>query len=291
MGQHQPFTRGSRVAATQFLDRPDGRLAYDLQGQGPLVVCAPGLADMRSTYRELAALLVGAGFTVATMDLRGLGESSTAWPSYTELDVATDMLALVQALDAGPAILVGCDYSACAAVVAAANDQDLVTALVLSGQRMREHPANFIAAAGRWLISRRGIGRFLWNKSWPALWGRQKPADFQARRKAMAANLAEPGRYEAVRAMLRPGTQNCELAMPYVTCPALLVCGDADPAFSNVSPEAEARYVADRLAGPAVVHMVRGAGYYPHAEQPDHVASIFHDWLATNHQLKLLGND
>nr|WP_052478536.1 alpha/beta hydrolase [Kibdelosporangium sp. MJ126-NF4] len=255
------------------------------------MVCVPGLADSRSTYREWAALLVDAGFTVATMDLRGLGESSADWPSYTEVDIATDMLALLQALDAGPAVLVGCDFSAGAAVVAAANDQELVAGLVLSGQRMREYSANFIAAAGRWLISRRGIGRFLWNKSWPALWGRDKPADFPVRRRAMAANLAEPGRYEAVRAMLRPGTQNCELAMPYVTCPALIVSGDADPAFSNISPEAEARYVADRLAGPTVVQMVRGAGYYPHAEQPEHVASIFHSWLATNHQLKLLGND
>lgn len=279
------------MTATQFLDRPGGHLAYVVQGQGPLVVCAPGLADTRSTYRELAALLVAAGFTVATTDLRGLGESSVDWPSYTESDVAADLLALIRELDAGPAVLIGCDFSAGAAVVAAASEQDLVAALVLSGQRMREHPANFVAAAGRWLISRPGVGRVLWNKSWPALWGRHKPSDFAARRKAMAANLAEPGRYEAVRAMLRPGTQNCELAMPYVTCPVLIVSGDADPAFSNLSPEAEARYVAERLAGPTEVHMVRGAGYYPHAEQPEHVGSLLRTWLTTNHQLKLLGND
>lgn len=290
-GQHQPFTRGSRVAATQFLDIPGGRLAYDIQGQGPLVVCAPGLADVRSTYRELTALLVTAGFTVATMDLRGLGESSANWPSYTDSDIASDMIALVQALDAGPAILVGCDYSAGAAVVAAANHPEKVVALLLTGQRMREHAANYISAAGRWLIRRPRIGRFLWNRAWPWLWGPHKPADFTARQEAVAANLAEPGRYDAVRAMLRPGTQCCEIAMPHVTCPVLITSGDADPAFSNVSPETEARYVAARLAGPTVIQMVHGAGYYPHAEQPDHVASIFRDWLATNHQLKLLGND
>ncbi|CAM4113437.1 alpha/beta fold hydrolase [Kibdelosporangium persicum] len=279
------------MAATQFLDRPGGRLAYDVQGQGPLVVCAPGLADLRFTYRDLAALLVAEGYTVVTMDLRGLGESSVDWPSYTESDVAADMVAVIQALDAGPAVLVGCDYSAGAAVVAAANHPDLIAGLVLSGQRMREHPANAVAAVGRWLIRRPGFGRYLWNRAWPWLWGPHKPSDFPERQRAVAANLAEPGRYEAVRAMLRPGTQNCELAMPHVTCPVLIVSGDADPAYSNQSPEAEARFVADRLGGPAEVRMVRGAGYYPHAEQPEYVFSVCRRWLTTHHQLKLLGND
>jgi pimeloyl-ACP methyl ester carboxylesterase len=256
-----------------------------------LVVCSPGLGDLRCAYTRLADLLVAAGFTVVTMDLRGLGESSTHWPSYTEMDTASDLLELLQQLALGPAILVGNDYSAGACVVAAANRSDLVSGLVLSGQWMRDHASNMISAVGRWLISRPGIGRFLWNRAWPWLFGPEKPADFEARRRAVAANLAQPGRYDAVRAMLRPGHQAAELAMPYVTCPALVVMGDADPAFSNVSPEREAPFIAKRLGGPAEFVMIRGAGYYPHAEQPEHVASRFHAWWTTNHQLKLLGNN
>lgn len=279
------------MAATKFLERPGGRLAYEIRGQGPLVVCSPGLGDLRCAYTELGDLLVAAGFTVVTMDLRGLGESSTHWPSYTEMDTASDLLELLQQLALGPAILVGNDYSAGASVVAAANRSDLVSGLVLSGQWMRDQPSNMISAAGRWLISRPGIGRFLWNRAWPWLFGPEKPANFEARRRAVAANLAQPGRYDAVRAMLRPGHQAAELAMPYVTCPALVVMGDADPAFTNISPEREAPYIAKRLGGPAEVLLIRGAGYYPHAEQPGHVASIFQAWWTTNHQLKLLGNN
>lgn len=163
------------MAATQFLERPGGRLAYEVRGQGPLVVCLPGLGDLRCAYAKVAELLVVAGFTVVTMDLRGLGESSTHWPSYTEMDTASDLLELLQKLALGPAIVVGNDYSAGAAVVAAANRSDLITGLVLSGPWMHQTPANVVCTAGRWLIRRRGIGRLLWNHAWPWLFGPQKP--------------------------------------------------------------------------------------------------------------------
>ena len=39
---------------TQYLDRGEGRIAYDVTGSGPLVVAVPGMGDLRSTYRHLA---------------------------------------------------------------------------------------------------------------------------------------------------------------------------------------------------------------------------------------------
>ena len=39
---------------TEFLDVPGGRLAYDVTGHGPLVVCVPGMGGMRATFRHLA---------------------------------------------------------------------------------------------------------------------------------------------------------------------------------------------------------------------------------------------
>ncbi len=38
---------------TDFLDVPGGRIAYDVTGEGPLVVCVPGMGDMRATFRFL----------------------------------------------------------------------------------------------------------------------------------------------------------------------------------------------------------------------------------------------
>jgi pimeloyl-ACP methyl ester carboxylesterase len=259
------------VGATQFLERPDGRLAYEVRGQGPLVICSPGLGDLRNTFDDLVEPLVSAGFTVVTADLRGHGESSAHWPSYTETDIASDLLDLIETLDAGPAVLLGNSYSAGAAVIAAANDPSLVAGLVLTGPCVRNQPASVFSAFGRWLITRPLIGRRVWNSYWPRLFGPSRPADLGHRRRLMAANMAEPGRFDAARAMLRNGHHSSDLALPDVSCATLVVVGDADPYYSH--PEREARYAAERIGGQAEVLVVRGAGHYPHAECPDCVAS------------------
>ncbi len=44
------------------LDRPDGRIAYELAGDGPLVVLVPGMGDLRGTYRLLAPAIAEAGY-------------------------------------------------------------------------------------------------------------------------------------------------------------------------------------------------------------------------------------
>ena len=69
------------MPAPAFLQRPEGRIAYDDRGDGRLVVMVPGLGDVRAEYRFLAPLLVAKGYRVVTMDLRGHGQSSTGWSS------------------------------------------------------------------------------------------------------------------------------------------------------------------------------------------------------------------
>ena len=50
---------------TRFLDRLEGRIAYDVTGTGPLVVMAPGMGDLRSTWRYQVPVLVAAGYRVS----------------------------------------------------------------------------------------------------------------------------------------------------------------------------------------------------------------------------------
>ena len=81
----------SAAAATQFLKLPGGQIAYDDSGgAGPLVICVPGLGDMRQQYRFLGPRLVAAGFRAVTMDLPGHGESSVDWPDYSPAIVGAD---------------------------------------------------------------------------------------------------------------------------------------------------------------------------------------------------------
>lgn len=74
--------------------------------------------------RETAALLAAAGYRVAATDVRGHGESSTGWASYTRIDVAGDLLALIRHLG-GPAVIVGHSFAGGSATIAAARERFL----------------------------------------------------------------------------------------------------------------------------------------------------------------------
>ncbi len=280
MNINSGWTGSTDTAPTRFLDRPHGRLAYDVTGSGPLVVAAPGLGDRRQTFRFLAAALVATGYRVATLDLRGHGESSTGWPDHSETAVAEDLIALVEHLGspASRAVLVGNSYSGGAAVVAAARRPDLVAGLVLSGAFVRDVPQNAVQKVATWLVARTPLGRPLWNAYVPSLYPGDKPADFAAHHAALRRNLAEPGRFAAVAAMAVAGHAAAESALARAVAPALVVMGTADPDFPDAT--AEAALTADRLAGPAEVVLVDGAGHYPHVQRPDLVSPAVVAFLA-----------
>ncbi len=262
---------------TQYLSRPDGTLAYDDQGHGPLIVLAPGLGDLRSEYRYLTPHLVAAGYRVVTVDLRGHGDSSVDWPDYTPSAVGDDLVALICELNAGPAAVVGTSFAAAAAVWAAAEAPELVSSLVLVGPFVRDQKPNIVQTAmlnvlmhGPWKVR-------AWTWYYQTLYPSQQPGDFAAYVARLRANLAEPGRFRAVQAMMVAKRAEVEARFGEVQAPTLVMMGDKDPDFK--SPEGEARAVADTFAGD--VAMIPGAGHYPHAEMPDVTAPLLLDFLKT----------
>src|ERR1700733_12136311 len=96
----------ARSTETRYLAGPEGRIAYDVDGSGPLIVLVPGMGDLRATYRFLAPALRAAGYRVATTDLRGHGDSDSTFTSYGDEETAADVVALIEALG-GPAVVVG----------------------------------------------------------------------------------------------------------------------------------------------------------------------------------------
>jgi pimeloyl-ACP methyl ester carboxylesterase len=243
-----------------------GTLAYDDTGSGPLVVCLPGMGDNRQTYRHLVPLLVAAGHRVVTMDGRGQGESSAAWPDYTPQALGADLLALLHHLDAGPVTLVTSSYTGASAIWAAAEEPAAFSGLVLLAPFARQMPA----PGPGMKLAMAAVGRFrpLWMAYWSSLFKSRKPDDFTAARATLARQLAEPGRMAALRAMFAADVTVCERRSSEVTTPALVVMGTRDPDFPD--PAAEARLIAGRLHGDAV--MIDGAGHYPQAEFPDETA-------------------
>lgn len=266
-------------SSTGFVERPDGKLAYTVVGEGQLVVCSPSLGDLSSTYTYLADDLAAAGFKVISADLRGHGGSSVDWPSYSADDVADDLLAIARAHDADSVVLLGNGFSGGAAVIAAAKAPELVAGVILSGAVVRDVQLGAAERAMMRLANLPRLGQTLWMSYWPKLFGFEKPANFEMRRQELADNLAEPGRFAAAREMLRCSRATAENALGHVSCPALVLMGDQDPDFQD--PIAEAQNTAARLGGPATVVMVPGAGHYPHTEDMETVAPVVIDFLST----------
>jgi pimeloyl-ACP methyl ester carboxylesterase len=268
---------------TEFLDIKGGpRIAYDVAGEGPLIVLSHGIGDRRQAYRFLAPELVRAGFRVAAADMRGHGESSEGnWKSISRTDVAGDLLALIQQLGGGPAVIVGHSLSGGAATIAAATAPDLVSGVVEIGPftRKAQYSLGGLLRIRRY---RRGTMRMMsvivlhsmrsWFRYLDVAYP-EKPADYAAYMAALRAKLSEPGRMAEFLKTLKTSPADAGDALPRISCPALVVMGDEDPDWTDPRAEAEG-IVAEMPGGLGTVTMLRGRGHYPHAECPDEVASL-----------------
>ena len=254
---------------TNYLNVPGGTIGYDVIGpaDGRLVVCAPGMGDIRQQYRFLAPLLASAGYRVATMDLRGHGDSSVGWDSYAPEVVADDMLALVDELGGGPAVLVTNSYSPSMAIWVAAEAPEKVAGTVLISMFTSNPKINPIMR----LISGLVMGSAgLWPTYYKSLYT-AKPADFAEYCAGLRANLRQPGRMTAVKAMGTADKSTANGRASEVSCPTLVIYGGKDPDFPDVP--AEARTAAAMLSGTtARVEILPEAKHYPHVEEPDRVA-------------------
>jgi len=272
---------------TEFLEVAGGRIAYDVTGEGPLVVLSHGIGDRRQAYRFLAPRLAQAGYRVASADLRGHGESSMGWKSVTGTDdaitppdIAGDLLALIRHLG-GPAVIVGHSISGGAATIAAVQEPDLVSAIVelnpftkkqslsLGGfLRVRRYRRGLTQLITLQLTKRLGPWLRYLDVAYPT-----KPADYDEYMAALAAKLREPGRMAEFMKTAKSTPADAGAQLPNVRCPALIIMGTLDPDFADPRAEGDA-IVAAMPSELGTIAMVGGAGHYPHAQSPDQVAAL-----------------
>ncbi len=249
---------------TQFLQVEGGQIAYDDAGSGPLVVCAPGMGDLRGEFRFLVPQLLAAGYRVATLDVRGHGESSVRWADYSVAGVGSDILALIRRLEAGPAVVVGNSMAAGAAVWAAAEAPGQVSGLALIGPAVHGDPGwpYRLLLAG---LFARPWGPSAWLAYYGTLFPSRKPADWADYTAGLKRNLTQPGRLEALHQMMIASKAASAARLARVSAPALILMGSRDPDFK--APEAEAQWVAAQVKG--AYRMIPGAGHYPFTEMPE----------------------
>jgi pimeloyl-ACP methyl ester carboxylesterase len=249
---------------TLMLDRDGGRIAYDVQGEGPLVICAPGMGDIRQTFRYLVPALLDAGYRVATFDLRGHGESDTTFATFDDPAEASDIIALAEHLGS-PAAVIGNSMGSAAGVIAAATRPELITALVLVGPFVRNPKMNVFTVALMRAVTAPLWAAPFWKSYLPSLYAGRKPADQVEFAAAAHAAMSRKGYAAAFSKTARLSHDPAEAVLPQVHAPVLVVMGELDPDFPK--PADEAAWIKEQLH--AEVLMVPESGHYPQSQRPE----------------------
>ncbi len=230
----------SIASQVRYLQRPEGRISYTVEGTGPLVVA----------------------------DLRAHGESDTTFREFGDIATGRDLLALIDELG-GRAAVLGNSMGAAAAAWAAAERPDAVAGLVLFGPLLRDPAMSRFAVAsvhGMYRVLFTGPwGASVWaayyrsiNKGRTAPWLKEHAAD-------LARNMREPGRLRSFRHLTLALTHSVvEPRLPEVKAPMLAFVGALDPDYKD--PAAEADWIES--LGAQVVR-VPESGHYPQAQRPD----------------------
>jgi pimeloyl-ACP methyl ester carboxylesterase len=271
---------------TERLSIAGNTIAYDLTGEGPLVVLANGLGDSRHSYRFIAPALVAAGYRVANVDIRGTGDSSLDWDGYSRTDIAGDLVAVVRHLG-GPAVIMGQSISGGAATIAAATAPDLIAGVIELAPFTRKQSVSLggLVRVKRYRAGSTQLGLTMvlgslsaWKKyldlAYPT-----KPSDWDSELNRIEAKMSEPGRMKVLQAMAKSTPADAGAQLPNVKCPVLIVEGSLDPDWADPRAEGE-KIIADLPTGLGQLAVIEGAGHYPHAQTPDEVLALALPFLA-----------
>jgi pimeloyl-ACP methyl ester carboxylesterase len=257
------------ISSQFFVQRPDGRLAYDVTGtDGPLVICVPGMGELRQSYRFLVTRLAERGCRVAAMDIRGHGDSDATFSTYDDVALASDILALIDELGE-PAFVVGNSMGAGAGVIAAAEAPQQIRGLALLGPFVRDPEGSGLQKLLFRVLLTKPWGPAAFMSYYPQWLPGPKPEGYAEHRTRVRENLRRPGHWKAFVQTTRTSHAPAEQRLPEVQTPTVVVMGGADVDWKD--PAAEASWIGTALR--AEVVMVPEIGHYPQVQAPDVTAA------------------
>ena len=124
--------------AIHFVDANGLKFAYLEEGSGPLVLMLHGFPDTAHTWDDLRPRIAAKGYRAVSPFMRGYQPSGIPDRDPDQETLARDPVALIEALGAREAIIIGHDWGASAAYGAAALAPDRVKKLIAIGI---PHPA------------------------------------------------------------------------------------------------------------------------------------------------------
>jgi 3-oxoadipate enol-lactonase len=250
-----------QVAAV--LERPGARLTYEVAGDGPAVVLIHGFGlDMRMWDPQAGPL--ADRFRVVRYDCRGFGASGPFDPAvpYTH---AGDLVALLDHLDIGEAVLAGLSFGGRVALQAALADPARVRGLALLDAVLDGVPWDPESARALdevvWRVQEAGVlaGREAW-LAHPLFAAVRERPDLAAALAAMVAGY--PGQHWLGQDPHRETRRPIDV-LEGICVPALVAVGERDvPGFREMSA-----VLARRIPG-AAYRVVADAGHMVNMEQP-----------------------
>jgi pimeloyl-ACP methyl ester carboxylesterase len=273
----------------QAISSAEQRYIVSIAGEGPDVVLWHGFPDTPCSWRQTQAALVAAGWRVTVPWLRGYHpETIVAGRGYGPEVLGADALGLLDAIGAKRAVLVGHDWGALLAYLAASLAPERVRAIVTIAiphpSVLEPTPAglweirHFLALKLPWAqrTCRRNDFAYLEKlyRRWsPAWWGPERDQSIADAKRALAsaATLGGAIAYYRALSLLRRSP-----SLAHAPAVAGLVIGGAHPADQR---ELFTR-TAESLPPPSRALIVEGTGHWPHREREELVVSELLAFLA-----------
>lgn len=260
-----------------LLNAAGRRLHYDDLGprDAPVVCMAHTLSSDAGVWSEQAPALLAAGWRVVRPDMRGHGGSEAGPEPCTMSDLAGDIILLLDYLGIDKAHFVGCSIGGMIGQVLGIEHGPRVHSLMLCGTSPRAVPGGMDMWLARFAaIEAAGSVEPLADDTMV----RWFTDGYRARRtlrmrqvRDMVANTTPAGYVAGARAIIAFDVLD---ALPSVTAPTLVLCGDEDP---GTPPEGN-RTIAALIPGARYVEMAP-ARHIPMIEHPERFNAIMLDWL------------
>lgn len=237
-------------------------------GGGPCVVFANSLGSDQSLWDDVITRLCG-GFDTLTYDLRGHGLSEAS-QGYTVIDMADDLIALMEYLGLHDVILCGVSVGGMVAQSVAVRRPDLLRSAILSNTAAR------IGTEARWserisAVEHGGIESIADTilENWFAPAYRSINPDLWGIHRAMLCRTPATG-YTATCAAIRDTDLTPEVGT--ISVPTLCIAGTED---RSVTPD-QVEALAKAIPG-ARLEALEGVGHLPALEAPLRMAALIEE--------------
>lgn len=255
-----------RILVVPQISRASTAVAYEVFGDGPVIVLTHSFLFDRRMWRHQIPVLTDRGWRVIAIDMRGHGESGLSREPFTIYDVMDDTLAVLDAEDVHDAVWIGESIGGFLSLRAALRHPERVRALVIvdsdagpegTAERLRHRAMAMVGLRLGWRAIMPSIMRDMFGST-----TRRERPDLVDEWSSNIQQLDRPSSARGIKAIA-----NRDDLLPRlgdISAPTLVVVGAEDKPL----PPERARRISTGIPD-AELEIIEGAGHLSPLEQPE----------------------